>query len=1135
MRRNSKRKLWFKAHYILFLLTIPLLSLRCNQVQKTESFISLNGDWYLVEDSFLEGVILEGVVGLYKARSRKISLPLKKSHKKKLISPLWVWKTFFLEKVPDHVLGVYLGKIKSIDETYINSSLIGKTGRLSPRLDEPIDQVRVYSIPSHFLKKGENIIAIKIVNPGHNTSTGLYAKDIFITEHKLISKQMTKGYMLTAILAFLALLTGVYFLIFSRSLFDFEAIKYFGLGCIFLAIYIAFYGDFKYLFSDHFLALKKVEYSSLVVFPILFLGYIFSLCDTPKNIPFKVMLCVASLLFIIFLMPVVRSVTMFTTLRFAQAYIGACMLLGLFTHLKHYFVFNHKETIYISIGYVSLLLAGLNDILVNVSLIESPKVFKLGAFGYILVNSMFLNFKLNIFELSKKQQVSQFSELANHILEDKGFGDFTKSCYLLTRDSLKYPSVAIEIISDKQEKNLEFSDDSLRDRINLIKDKKNGSQRIDVIKQEAYRNQLFFIPLYSLAKKKFYRGALLISMKKDLVREEHIQLFRTLQTIICAGISHLDHRLQMRSLNRNLEKKVEQRTAEVNEQFKRLQEMQAKQTTFFASITHDIKTPLSLITMLIENLLRREEVFNERDQNALYKIKYNIYRMIQMINSVLDMAKFELKEVRTELIPGDIAKFIQKLSDLYAEILQAHNLSLVTNIEAQEIFVLFDTEKIEKIMDNLINNAVKHSKTQGQINITLTLVDNKTSEIRVRNQGKGLSKEEKKNLFKPFSQVYDAQGVHELGSGLGLSISKQYVDKHKGTIHVESKKGEYTDFILRLPLHSVKTDKIPNESLNKEFYLTLQNREMALAHKGMKLRKGEQAINKIFCLFFADKKHWKTLISALEENFTLNFFSEISTLLNNTNDQTISIMVMIDELEKAHLEVIKVLKTNKVYQHLPILLLVRSDPKVISSQCILAGVEECLVEPIHPLELSLKNQNFLAQYQLRRDIFRKNFIENHIWEMNDLIVKEAKIHSFPQPQNKFNDRNTFFQFVICPDWSKFYIMGESMNGEYFSQLQQHCIHMLILFHASKSGKKIVPNEILQQLKQIFPLAEKEKLLLCSGVLSPDKRVFHYANASLPQTFFQDKESLEKFTPKSTGPPIQKNKHGKWKNHTLTLD
>ena len=1135
MRCNFRRKLWRKAHDIFFLLTIVFLSLQCDRIEKNKLFVSLNGDWHLVEGNLVKNKTPKDVIALHKTHSKKIFLPLGSSHRRKLVSPLLVWRAFFLENIPDQVLGIYLGHISSIDETYINASLIGKTGRLSPRVDEPIGHIRAYSIPSHFLKKGKNIIAIKIINPSYNISTGLYAKNIFITEYKIISAQLTKRYILTAILAFLALLTGVYFLIFARNVFDFEAIKYFGLGCIFLAIYIAFYGNFKYIFSDHFLALQKTEYSSLMVFPVLFLGYMFNLCEAPKSILFKIILGIASLFFIIFLTPAVKSTTMFTTLRFAQVYIIVVMLLGLFTYLKHYFVFTYKETIYISLGYASLLLTGLNDILVDIGLIDTPKAFNFGALGYLLFNSLFLNFKLNVLESSKKKQIFQFSELANHTLEDNNFEDFTKSCYHLIRNSLKYSFVAIEIISDNQEKNSEFSDEFLQDKINLIKNKKHGSQKIDVIRQGAHRKQLFFVPLYSLAKKKNDRGTLLISMKQDVIHEEHIQLLSTLQTTICAGIAHLDHKLQMRNLNKNLEKKVQQRTTEVNEQFRQLQEMQAKQTTFFASITHDIKTPLSLITMPIENLLKREEVFHERDQNALYKIKYNIYRMIGMINSVLDMAKFELKEVHIELTRGDISRFIQKLSNLYAEILQAHNLSLVTNIEPKKIFVLFDAEKIEKIMDNLINNAIKHSKSEGIINITLAQIDGTHSEIRVKNQGKGLSKKERTNLFKPFSQIYDAQGVHNLGSGLGLSISKQYIEKHEGTIDVESKKNEYTEFIFRLPLHRAETNENSNEFLNREFYLTLQNREMALAHKGMELKQDKRDINKIFCLLFDDKDYWATLINDLEEEFTLNFFSDEPTLIKNTDAQGISIMIITNELKQSYLKTIQTLKTSQVHRHLPILLLARSDPETIRSQCIVAGAEECLIEPIHSLEVNLKNQNFFAQHQLRREIFKKNFIENQVEEMNDFIIKEAKIDIWDQPRHNIDDRGTFFQSIMCIDLSKFYIMGESTDGELFSQFRKYCINMLMSFHVGKAGKEILPNAVLQQIQQIFPLAEKEKLLLCSGILSPDKKVFRYANASLPQTFFRDKENFKNIVSKSTGPPIQKNKRRKWKNHIFTFD
>ena len=1158
MKCNPKPRFFVKRYSVFLLSIIVLLSLQCNQPQTTKQFISLTGDWYLSKDSTLPDTSLKQD----KTSLKKVFLPTQSmvsinvwwpqqlftkqdAHDsptkrgsyqkvKKLTSPVWVWRTFFLEEIPHQVLGVYLGKIGSIDETYINNFLIGKSGGLLPRMDEPLDKIRAYSIPSHFLIKGRNTIVIKITTPSHNISTGLYAKEIFITEHKIITKQLFKEYIFASTLSLLALMTGIYFLLFARGILDLEAIKYFGLGCVFLAIYIIFYGNLKYFFSDHSIALKKAEYSSLMVFPILFLGYIFALCGVPKNIPFKITLGVASLLFVIFLTPGVKNTVMFATLRFGQVYIVVGMLLGLVTYGQHSFLFTRKENIYILIGYASLLATGLNDILVSIGLLPTPRVFKIGVFGYLFANSIFLKFKLSEFESLKENQVSQLSELAGYTFSEKSFQDFTKSCYDLIRKILKYQFVGIEIISDTRNESLEFSHDFLKNKINLIQYEEVTLRNIHIIKQEIHRNQIFFIPLYSLANKKEWRGRLLIALKKDVVREQHLQLFRTLQATICAGISHLDHNLQMKNLNKNLNEKVERRTAEVNQQFSHLQKMKSKQTTFFAGLTHDIKTPLSLITMPVENLLKKQNVFSEKDQNSLHKVKYNIYRMIRMINSVLDMAKFELKEVRTELTLGDMAKFIQRLSNLYSEILRAYNLTLVTDIESKEILVFFDAEKIEKIMDNLMNNAVKYSQPKGEIHISLHQLDHQNCSIRVKNQGQGLSIAEKENLFRPFSQIHDAQGIYNLGSGLGLNISQQYVEQHGGTIYVESKKGEYTEFILHLPLHLENKGEVSDESLNKELYLTLQNREMAFAYEGLMQQKAQNTENKTFCLLFDEKKHWKILISSLEEEFVLDFFSDTTELLKKTDVSGISMIIMVNQIRETHIETIKKIKASKSHRYLPILFLARSDPDGLSSQCILEGVEECLREPIHALEVLLKNQRFVNEYHLRHEVSKKDLLEKKIDKMNDLIIKEAKIHLLDEPYKKdISGKNRFLKSMTCRDQSIFYIVGESTSGQPFDRIERYCMNMLISLNMGRSGEEILPNQTLEKVQKIFPFVGKEKLLLCSGVLSPDKKIFQYANASLPEISLGEEE-FNNIKLKKTGPPLQKNQNKKWKNQTLTF-
>ena len=1197
MRCSLKYKLLFIS-FIFFI--------ACSSPNESPNYLSLNGKWNLIypDDQGIQDpyntnkVNFKDIINL---PSYEVILPHKGWNKvittQKLTRPvtktIWVWKKFYLQEKPKYILGLYLGMIRSIDRTYINGILVGSTGSSKPVINQAFDKRRSYLVSPSNLKQGENIIVIQITDPNENFKPNIFADDIFFSDQEKLFNWFFQGHLFSMIVCLLCWVTGLYFLVFSKTILSLDEVKYFGLGSFFLGIYLFFYQDIKYLFWDHFLAMKKFEYSSLNAFPILFAGYLFSLYKIPKKLSFQILLVLSIGLYLANMIPAMPQSSMFRLLRMSQFLIMFIMLYSMYICVKSLPKLFRKSDVYLFLSYLFLNISGFIDIFSNIGIINLVPMFPLGATAYIFFNGLLLNTKLNSFKNSLQKQSVRLSELAGHTLYAKSFKEFIHSYFNLIKNKLKYQNIAIEVIDHKEKKFFLFSQKKLSElskisepqttKITLLEEE--GSNRGGVNRKEQKRKNTtntFFIPLYSLDKKKSPRGRIIIDLDsgENPIKEQHIRIFDILQSVACVHIKNLDYKLELNALNKALEQKVTQRTKEVRDQFTELQKVQASQTKFFAGITHDIKTPLSLITIPIDNLLNslnsgnnsnnhknieentrtrggatalRRDSFSLGEKNTLHKIKYNVYRVVQMINSVLDIAKLELNQIRTELISGDMTAFIKRICELYQETFSAYDLTLIKKIENKKHIVNFDSEKIEKVMDNLLNNAIKHSSPKSKVFLNMKKINENFLEIKLKNIGVGLSSKERKIIFKPFYQVYDEKGISNRGTGLGLSISKKYIEDHHGKIWVHSKPNEFTEFIIRLPLAKSKNSKnndkeiSSNYAQNKELYPTLQTREMARSYREIKsepegLGLNQQTNNhRIFCVLLDDKKHWAEMIKALQAKFVVDIAKkwELNTLKKKqikNPAQYISCLLIVKDLEKKHLSYIREIKSDTFLKYLPVTVIMQNDPNHLKTISITEGAEHSLTEPIHPLELSLKHENFAKEQMVRLESFRNDLFKEYLKNTYDLLDRkfssdkiDNKINQNLLPNSNSNNKY-FVRTLSCLDGGELSFIFFQDNSTYTrsdhleSNDHLYFFDMILLAslqkntYTTKSYRsreyEIKPEAVLQDICYVIPSIYQKEPKMCCYYLNEDKKQLKYANIGLSDIYY--KTDQKKSTFKKTG-------------------
>lgn len=239
---------------------------------------------------------------------------------------------------------------------------------------------------------------------------------------------------------------------------------------------------------------------------------------------------------------------------------------------------------------------------------------------------------------------------------------------------------------------------------------------------------------------------------------------------------------------------------------------------FFSNISHEFKTPLNIIltTMQLINQKIENNNIQVNDDTKLSKymtlIKQNSYRLLRLVNNVIDMSKIETGYYDIHLENHNIVSVIENITMSVAQYIEDKGICLIFDTESEEEIIACDPDKIERIMLNLLSNAIKYTGKNGQIDVNLK-VDSSNVIITVKDNGIGISEEKLNSIFERFAQVDNIVTRKSQGSGIGLSLVKSLVEMHNGRIFAKSYPEEGTEFIVEIPIVVLDTDNnIKNHS-----------------------------------------------------------------------------------------------------------------------------------------------------------------------------------------------------------------------------------------------------------------------------------------------------------------------------------
>lgn len=412
---------------------------------------------------------------------------------------------------------------------------------------------------------------------------------------------------------------------------------------------------------------------------------------------------------------------------------------------------------------------------------------------------------------------------------------------------------------------------------------------------------------------------------------------------------------------------------------------------FFTTTAHEIRTSLTLISAPIEELSNEKEL-SAKGNYFLKLAKEQTARMLFTATQLLDFHKVDIGKGQVFLVMVDIVQLAKRRISMFETTANKIGLHFEFESNQDSYFTAIDELKIEKVVDNLISNAIKYSRQNGKIEIYLH-TDEQNWTIEVKDFGLGISENAQKNLFKEFYRGDNIINSKIVGSGIGLLLVKNYVSMHNGEVTLKSKENEGTVFKITIPFQEVN-EKAVNELENSTLQVIDTSTEVNLFEKN---GSDNQSEKKSHLLIVEDNSYLQEFLKVSFEKYykisTANDGKEAwEVILKKIPDLVIS-DIMMPNMDG--FELCKLIKSKYETSHVPVVLLTSLDEKSKQLEGLGLGADDYITKPFDVSILKQRIMTIIKNRDIVRDkvlkLFNQTDIDQPILsnEHNDKFVKKA--------------------------------------------------------------------------------------------------------------------------------------------------
>jgi len=379
-----------------------------------------------------------------------------------------------------------------------------------------------------------------------------------------------------------------------------------------------------------------------------------------------------------------------------------------------------------------------------------------------------------------------------------------------------------------------------------------------------------------------------------------------------------------------------------------MRELDHLKTKFFSNITHEFRTPLTLIQGPADELLEKTQDSEARTLIGL--IKSNSNRLLKLINQLLDLAKLDAREMKFNPTPVSLGSLVTVTISQFTSLAASKGITYKWQVGETLPAAQADTEKLETILSNLISNAMKFTPAGGSVEVQATWRDPHFM-LLVRDTGRGIPADKLPHIFDRFYQVNPTDASHSEGTGIGLALVKEYTELMKGILEVESKVGSGTTFVIKLPLTPID---LPAEALESRLGPTNGS---PLVKPGVE-ENGQLPL----VLLVEDNADLRSFIrTCLGNEFRYseagNGREGMELAMDLVPDLIVSDLMM---PEMDGIELCARLKKDRRTDHIPFIMLTAKAAEENKLEGLQTGADDYLVKPFNKAELLLKVQNLIT-------------------------------------------------------------------------------------------------------------------------------------------------------------------------------
>lgn len=428
---------------------------------------------------------------------------------------------------------------------------------------------------------------------------------------------------------------------------------------------------------------------------------------------------------------------------------------------------------------------------------------------------------------------------------------------------------------------------------------------------------------------------------------------------------------------------------------RQIHELDQLKLRLFTDISHELKTPLTLISLPLQKLLNKAEKQQE-NKDSLELIYTNVQRLTNLVNQVVDFRRLEAGKIQLEISPGDLILHLRNIANYYTPLAHEKNIQFRFNCNLQELWVKYDADKLEKIVVNLLSNAFKFTPENEKVELVVQINESSDQlQLWVTDSGPGIPQELQQNIFDRFYRLRNEKFNRIPGSGIGLSLVKELINLYQGSIEVISDGVHGTTFHVRLPL--IVTEKIAETVIQQK--------------EDMDFSKFETTEKPTILLIEDEEPMLRFVMKELNVYFDVKGVGSVEKAFEWLNAEMPDLIISDVMLPGVTgMEFCRKLKSEELTSHLPVILLTARDTEEDIVEGLGAGADAYITKPFRMNELIahcfnlIENrrrmkERFADQEEIESGTFAQNPADQEFLDKSIRIVYENLDNSeFDVPQ-----------------------------------------------------------------------------------------------------------------------------------------